>query len=44
MHVAEGGPILASGNSTGTLSGFNVGLPGMNWLFGGSKFSDPARG
>ena len=40
MHVAEGGPILASGHSKTTLLGFNAGLPGMSWLFGGEKFSD----
>ena len=39
MHVAEGGPILASGHSKSTLWGFNAGVPGLNMLFGGSKFS-----
>ena len=40
MHVSEGGPILASGQSKTKLKGFNVGLPGMSWLVGGKKFSD----
>ncbi|HEY2577122.1 MAG TPA: hypothetical protein VGI74_12530, partial [Streptosporangiaceae bacterium] len=39
MHVAEGGPILAAQHGKGSLWGFDVGLPGMSWLFGGSKFS-----
>ena len=40
MHVSEGGPTLASGTSTTKLSGFNAGLPGMSWLFGGQRVSE----
>ena len=39
MHVAEGGPVVGSANSTTKLLGFNVGIPGLSQLFGKNSFS-----
>jgi hypothetical protein len=40
MHVAEGGPVISGQQGRGRLFGFNVGLPGLSWLLGTSKFDD----
>src|SRR5260370_16978086 len=41
MHVAEGGPVVASADSKTVLYGFNVGLPGLGWLFANSRSPQP---
>src|SRR5260370_6080469 len=39
MHVAEGGPVVASADSKTVLYVFNVGVPGLGWLFGNSRYA-----
>ncbi len=39
MHVAEGGPVVSSGESTTTLVGLNTAVPGLSELFGKDPFN-----